>query len=524
MFSVFFVASSFFFICFVFGSGQQQNAFEIATVKQKTEFGNMPSWYFGFPYLLPFYYHRAIPDLTVTEVRSIFQDIHAHGPASLKKHQVRYGKVIIFMELQCRILCKNGVKSPHPLFEVDQSFCEALRPKMLRWFQYLSVVLPDVTVFRVGLDDTKDIRMFERNLGRMALDIISSLEDTIEAQPQGKVESVNATLGVLADISSTFELKLFSKNIASAFRVRVQCLLSLYTQKAFWPPNKDVTRPEESLQSTIPLDVLKDFFDCRYRQRRSFTQCAPCVLSLRSQTSMSLIELVHQIHREQRQFPESDRYTQMFSTFLLEGLINDVDFSTPAVINTKLREHLFQKVPVLPLWTCKEEYLKRRLVTSDNILPQLFSDFLEAKYVHAHESFSLHYTLFDVNRLLTDNNSSDISTELLTFDKGDRLFSFSGIYTKFIKIIQKQGYFFKALCNDYEDVPLAICIFLRELAEYEDYHEMLKCTLDLIGYYERQTFLGEFDVSLIREVIDILFDPDYLKEYWSGERLNIYRG
>ena len=178
---------------------------------------------------------------------------------------------------------------------------------------------------------------------------------------------------------------------------------------------------------------------------------------------MSLIELVHQIHREQKQFSESDRYTQMFSTFLLEGLINDVDFSTPAVINAKLREHLFQKIPVLPIWTCKEEYVENRLITSDLLLPQMFSDFLEAKCAHAHESFSLHYTLFDVNRLLTDNYSSDISTELLTFDKGDKLFSFSGIYTKFIRIIQKRIYFFKSLYNEYEDVPLALCIFLGSL-------------------------------------------------------------
>ena len=81
------------------------------------------------------------------------------------------------------------------------------------------------------------------------------------------------------------------------------------------------------------------------------------------------------------------------------------------------------------------------------------------------------------------------------------MFSFSGIYTEFIRIIQKRIYFFKSLYNEYEDVPLAICIFLRELAEYEDYHEMLHCTLELISFYEREIFLDEFEVSLIREVI-----------------------
>lgn len=193
MFSEFFIASSFLFICFVLGSEQQHNVFEIAA---SNDFENMPSGYFGFPYMLPFYHHRAIPGSIVTEVRSIFQDVHALGRTSSKKQQVRYGKVINFMELQCKVLCNKGIKSPHPLFEVDQSFCEALRPKMLRWFQYLSAVLPDVNVFIVDLDDTRDIGKFERNLGRMGLAIMSSLEDTIETQPQGKIESVNATLGV----------------------------------------------------------------------------------------------------------------------------------------------------------------------------------------------------------------------------------------------------------------------------------------------------------------------------------------
>ena len=477
----------------------------------------MPSWYFGFHFMLPFHHHKAIPDSIVTELRSIFQDIHTNGANSLAKQQARYERVITSMKLQCIKLCKKSIMTPHPIFKVNQSFCEALRPKMLRWYQYLSIIPPNLDAFVVDLDDTDDIEKFEANLSRMGLAILASFECIIKEIPQGDVEFVNAALEILADLSSTFELKLLTRSFARAFRARVESVLSLYLQVALKPFNRGTTSSDESeYQHTVPLEHMRSFFVCRYTQFLSFTECAPLILEFKK-SSLSLIDLAYQIHRVQILLPESARFTQRFLRFILEGLINEMDSSLPLALNSNLKEHLLQKIPVLGSVTSKEDYVDNRLTWSERLLPSIFSDFLEAKHGHVHESFALHYTVFDVDRLLKKNKTFDISAELLTFDTGDKN-SFSEIYTKFIKIIQQKGYFFKSLYHDYDNVLLAICFFLEELAGYEDFQEMLECILNLIDLYEKENFLEKDHVTFLKGAADVWFNPDYLKDCRSRQR------
>ena len=358
----------FLFIFCVLGSKQEQNGDGKIPKEQENTLENMPSWYFGFHFMLPFHHHKAVPASIVTELRSIFQELHAQGPTSLKTQQVRYGKVISFLEYQCVELCKKNTITPHPIFKVDQRFCESLRPKMLRWYRYLSIFLPKMDVFIMDVDETDNIEVFEGDLSLMGYTIITSFGYVIERISKDNLENMNAALEVLADISSTFELKLLEKYIAGGFRFRVQSLLSLYLKRAFGPFNIDPTGTEAS--ETFPLDRLEMFFDCRYTQRLSITKCAPHVLESKNGASFSLIDLVSLIHHEQILFHKFGRFSQKFLRFLLNGLIKEFDTGTPIAIDAKLKEHIFQKVPVI---ANADNNIANSSIRSKLLLPQMFS-------------------------------------------------------------------------------------------------------------------------------------------------------
>ena len=81
--------------------------------------------------------------------------------------------------------------------------------------------------------------------------------------------------------------------------------------------------------------------------------------------------------------------------------------------------------------------------------------------------------------------------------------------------MQNKGYLFKSLHNASEDVVVAMGYFLEELSGYDDFHEILRCTFELIDFYEDQQFLEEKEVDALKETAAIWFNPEYLRECWS---------